>query len=214
MLASLTAAFVGSTNVALAVDDVDAIDVNPVSVSGCGTQSFTFSGTATYSEPTQHVVVRLDSTELLHDHSEPAAWTTNAVSVNEGSHSVTATIYDHSDHETVRAQDTEVFNISSCSTPTSSSSSSSSDDSDSDDSDEEAVTVQKKKSGQVKSASSATPSAKLKPLNSIFRKVYKRNPTFREWQYWARRLLTDKMEYDALYGAMQWHQLRGRTIGK
>jgi|GEM_PF-3472721 hypothetical protein len=53
----------------------------------------------------------------------------------------------------------------------------------------------------------------LKPLNSIFRSAFGRNPTFIGWEYWADRLLNDKPAYDALYGAMQWQELHGQTIG-
>lgn len=208
----------------------DAVTVDPVSVSGCGSQSLTFTGTGMYSEPTQHLVVTLDGTGLLHDHSEPATWTAGPVTVEEGSHTVTARIHDRIDagdgHEIVRAEATRAFTVPSCapsptpSTPAPSSSAPSSGAGTSSDccpggpdtgtpaSAVKAVTV-----GKVKAVATVRKlPGKLVPLNSIFRKVYGRSPTFQEWEYWARRLLSDKPTYDALYGAMQWHQRLGHTM--
>lgn len=77
----------------------------------------------------------------------------------------------------------------------------------------EAAGAAKQARVQGAAAASALP-ARLKPLNAMFRVLYGRNPTFSEWSYWANRLLTDKTGHDALYGAMQWHKLRGRTTEK
>ena len=211
----LVAALVGNTTPAFAVgSDVDAVSINAVSVSGCDTQSMTFSGTASYSEATQHAVVTLDGTELFDDHSEPESWSTGPHSVSAGDHTFTATIYDQSagdGHETIRAQDTRTFTVPSCSA------SSVSGGDDGPDccpgKDEPVPTVKKATTGRVKAAATGRVPAKLKWLNATFENVYGRNPTAKEWHYWANRLLTDKMQYDALYGAMQWHQLRGHTIG-
>jgi hypothetical protein len=71
-----------------------------------------------------------------------------------------------------------------------------------------------KTTGTVRGTAVSRLPLKLTWINETFRKVYGRSPTVREWNYWSRRLLTDKMRYDALYGAMQWQKLHGRTIGK
>jgi len=54
---------------------------------------------------------------------------------------------------------------------------------------------------------------RLAPLNSIFRLVCDRDPTFAEWEYWANRLLDDNLAYDELLGAIQWHVAHGRSVG-
>jgi len=203
----------GNVPVALASDDVDSVTINAVSPS-CGEQSLAFSGTATYSESTQHLVVKLDGTTILEDGDEPAIWTTAAMTVGVGSHTLNATIYDDSALEDQVATAELGFTVSSCE-----SQSSGSGDNGGDDGpdccpghDPEPTVAAKKATSRVKGVSTTIAlSAKLKPLNEIFRKVYGRNPTLKEWNYWAHRLLTDKMQYDALYGAMQWHQLHGHT---
>jgi hypothetical protein len=83
------------------------------------------------------------------------------------------------------------------------------------------VTTTKKSSGSVAGTKSTTSSYNaLMPLNSIFRQVYGRTPTFEEWTYWANRFLTEdkfkvngQWRYDALLGAMQWQHSIGRSIG-
>lgn len=222
---AIALSMLGNTPVALAIADPNAVTINTVSVGTCGEQSISVSGTATYSESTQHLVVTLDGTEMLDSHDEPATWSLPASTLGVGSHTVVATIYDRKDgddHEGVMAQAQTTFSVSACGTSSGSSSSSSNtsgpntaEDNDTDccpGSNPEPVV--KKATPRVKGASTIGLSQKLLPLNSIFRKVYGRNPTLKEWNYWAHRLLTDKMAYDALYGAMQWHQLRGHTVGK
>jgi hypothetical protein len=101
----------------------DTVSIDAVSV-GCDAQSLTFTGSATYSESTQHLVVTLDGVELFDDHSEPASWSTGPHSVAVGSHTLVATIYDRSSHSTMKATANETFTISACSsatTPTTSS---------------------------------------------------------------------------------------------
>lgn len=220
----LVAALVGNTTPALAShSDVDAVSTDAISVSGCGTQSLTFSGTASYSEPTQHLVVVLDGTTLFDDHSEPESWSTGPHSVGVGDHTFTATIYDKSagiggGHETIRAEDAKTFTVPSCTPAPAPSDVSGGTAADTDccpgqDEPVSAPTMKKAATGSVKAAATGMAPAKLKWLNETFRKVYGRNPTAKEWHYWSSRLLTDKTQYDALYGAMQWHQLRGHTIG-
>ncbi|MEX0649986.1 MAG: alpha/beta hydrolase [Candidatus Andersenbacteria bacterium] len=59
----------------------------------------------------------------------------------------------------------------------------------------------------IKAVKKADPWARLRPLNSIFASAFGRMPSSEEWHYWANRLLTDKPQYNALYGAMQWQLL-------
>lgn len=201
---------VGNVPVALAShgEGVDNVTINAISPA-CGEQSLAFSGTATYSESTQHLVVRLDGTTILESNDEPMIWATTAMTVGVGSHTLNATIYGHSDLEDPVATAQTAFTVSSCG------SSDSGGDHDTDccpGHDPESTVATKKAAPRVKGVSTAEGlPGKLKPLNEIFRKVYGRNPTLKEWSYWAHRLLTDKMQYDALYGAMQWHKLHGHT---
>lgn len=197
----------GNVPVALASEHFDTVTINGVSAS-CGEQSLAFSGTATYSETTQHLVVALDGTQIFQDDEEPAMWTTTATTVGVGSHTLTATIYDHRDLEDPVATAQTAFTVSDCS----SSSGSGGHDTDCCPGRDPEPKVKKAVAPLIKGASTSQRlPLKLKPLNEIFRKVYGRNPTLQEWNYWAHRLLTDKVEYDALYGAMQWHHLHGHT---
>lgn len=82
-----------------------------------------------------------------------------------------------------------------------------------DDEGENSATVTSSKKATVKGVKTHKTSS-LAPLNSIFRSVFGRTPTFEEWTYWANRMLSDKPELDELFGAMQWHKLQGRTVGK
>lgn len=50
----------------------------------------------------------------------------------------------------------------------------------------------------------------LQEINSLFRSVYERVPTFSEWKYWAGRLI-DKARRLPFLGALQWHFERGRS---
>lgn len=205
-------------SVALAADDVDSIMVDSLTVSECSSGSSSVSATlsATYSEGTQHVVVTVDGTVVFGpDTDEPAAIAVGPLVLGSGSHSLVATIYDTSDLDDPVAQQVRNFDV--CAS-TSGDGDSDGDDGpdccpgkDSDDArggDEEQVTKQGKVKGTVSKKSSS-----LAPINSTFRKVYGRNPSFTEWNYWANRYLTDKQHLPALYGAMQWHQLRGHTMG-
>lgn len=204
--------------------DLDLVTVNSVSVSACGAQSVVGSGTASYSEPTQHLVVTLDGVQVLHAHDEPESWTTGSLSVGVGGHTLSAVIYDKiegSGHEVIRAQGSTTFTVSACGSAVPASSSVGSSGASVGSSDccpGPDVKVSAAQKGRIKGAASARKVKKLplraKPVNEIFRKVFKRGPTFAEWEYWTRRLLSDKSQYPALYGAMQWHQLRGHTTNK
>ncbi len=100
--------------------DADRVTIDPVSLSGCGgAKSLTFTGTGEYSAPVQPLIVTLDSTELLHSHSEPDAWTAGPATVAQGTHTVTATIADDLDHETMMAQHARTFTVAACGTSSS-----------------------------------------------------------------------------------------------
>lgn len=232
--ASLSTAMIAAPALVFA-DQVDSVSVDSISVEICGEQAMTFTGAGTYSEFTQHLIIDLDGEVILYDTDEPAVWSAGPVVVTEGEHTLTATVYDKSDLVTVLAQDSVIFSTS-CEGDNGEGDgdeegnedeegSEESNDGDGDDGDEQSDTgasthepghegnlQQSKVAGATSKKASGLP-AKLKPLNSIFRLVYGRTPTFQEWTYWANRLLTDKPQYDALYGAMQWHKLRGHTIG-
>jgi hypothetical protein len=213
-LVALSLALAFALAPAAQADGVDSISIDDIIISGCGEQEVVFTGSATYSESTQHLVVELDGVGLVHDHQEPADWSTGPVTVSEGDHTLTATVYDKSDHVVVRASDSKNFSTA-CEGEGDEGSSEGSDNGGEGDccpgpDPEDSASAVK---AAVKGAVKAGLPESLKPLNSIFRLVFGRSPTFAEWKYWADRLLGDKPQYDALLGAMQWHQLQGRTIG-
>lgn len=213
--------------IALAADTPDTVTANAVTVSACGAQSLTFAGSATYSEPTQHLVVTLDGTELLHSHLEPDTWSTGLLAVGVGSHTLTASLYDHADHEDLLASNTKTFTVAACGGAPAPSAVSSGgtgrtggtgSGGDCCPGPDPVQPAQKATQGKVKGAaakkvSAATLPVRVTPINELFRKVYGRGPTFAEWEYWTVRILSDKPQFDAIYGAMQWHKLRGHTTG-
>jgi len=219
---SLVTGMLGSGSVAIA-SHTDEVNVTPITVSGCGAQSVTITGTAQYSAPVQHLVVMLDSVQVLHNddldarnlNDQPVPWSTELLPMSTGAHTVTATIFNSAEgdgHEDLLAQDTETFTVPFCEQggpPPAPAGPDSSDCCPGPD----PVVPPAKKVGRVKGAATGTLPAKLFWMNETFEKVHGRIPTFKEWSYWANRLLTDKPEYPALYGAMQWHKLRGRTVG-
>lgn len=219
-VASLVTGMLGSGSVAFA-SHVDDVIVSPVETSGCGAQSVTISGSAHYSAPVQHLVVTLDGTQVLHDDDldgwnldeEPVAWSAGALPVSTGEHTVVATIYDSSEgdgHEGLEDQDTRTFTVPSCEQGPAPAPAGP-DSSDCCPGPDPVVS----KVGQVKGVSTTGKlPAKLFWINETFQKVHGRMPTFQEWSYWSNRLLTDKPQYPVLYGAMQWHKLRGHTMGK
>ncbi len=197
------------------LSDQDRIVIHALSVPGCGNTSVTVTGTGEYSDPVQHLIVTLDGVQILHSHSEPETWSAGPVAVGEGTHTVTAVITDDLDHEEVMAQQTRTFTVSACGggqVSTAGAGASSADCCPGSDP-VAPKSMKAAKKGAVKSAAATKLPRKLQPLNDIFRKVHGRSPTFTEWQYWSGRLLNDKPQFDALYGAIQWHELRGHTVG-
>lgn len=61
--------------------------------------------------------------------------------------------------------------------------------------------------GVVRGAQSAV---NIKDTNRLFRSVFGRPPTSREWHYWAGRLV-DKADYPAYLGAMEYHKVHHVT---
>ena len=213
--------------VAPAVANTDTVTIDSPVISMSGTQQIAITGTATYSEPTQHLVVTLNGVEILDDHDEPANWSTGLQTLGNGDHTIVATIYDKSAHETVMATATLTFSIPATSGGSSSESSGSSggggDGPDCCPGPDPEPVVEK--TPQVLGASTATYGggdlARIAQLNSFFRQAYDRDPTFAEWEHWANRFFSEakfwsgdtaksgEPLYDVWLGAMQWHAANG-----
>ena len=214
-----------------AVANTDTVTIGGLVISAAGTQQVNITGTATYSEPTQHLVITLDGVEILDDHDEPANWSTGLVTVSAGDHTIVATIYDKSAHSVVMATATLSFTVPSTSGGGSSGGSGGSGSSSSGgggdgpdccpgpDPEPEVAAA-----AQVKGTSTAVAGgdlARIAPLNSLFRQAYDRDPTFAEWEHWANRFFTEgkfwssgtakvgSPQYDVWLGAMQWSALNG-----
>lgn len=195
----------------------DAIFVDPIAVNTCGDQQLTFSGRALYSQPTQHIIVELGGAGILHSDDEPATWTTGPVAAGVGTHVLRATMYDDIDHAKIIVVDTKEFVISPCSAPAVIEAGGGPIHNQDCCPGPDPVVPQPpaKKHARVKGAQSHPRlPASVIPLNSLFRTVHGRGPTRAEWDYWAGRLLNDKPAHDALLGAMQWHALRGHSVGE
>lgn len=193
----------------------DSVTISSVNyTSGCGDQMVSFSGSATYSEATQHLVVNVDGTEILYSDEEPTSWITSSVFVTHGPHTLTATIYDKSDRDLAVAQSVMPFEVPACVVPESSSSNGGGGDGDTGQSTHEEEEVVTAKKAVVKGATTTGETyPNLKPLNRIFRSVFSRNPSYAEWKYWTNRYLTDKPNWVKILGAMQYHKLLGHTVG-
>lgn len=194
----------------------DTVSITSVTVSGCGAQTVVVSGTATYSDRTQHLTVTLDGESISHNHAEPPAWTTSLRVVVEGIHNVRAAIYDRASHRKLQASADATFSIPACTSVSlpgdggGGSASSGSGESAS----QEKVAVAKTPVRARVAAQTTKQVPVLKPLNRIFRRVFGRPPTVVEWRYWAQRILAGKKNLAGVLGAMRWHKLYGRTIGK
>lgn len=222
VLLAVAAFIIGPLAYALPAEAVAASNsvlIHETVLSRCGNQFVAFSGVATYGPGNQYLLVDLDGTPILRRWGEPNNWTVLA-QVTTGYHVLTARVHDlGNSSKTVAA--VFAFTILPCE----------------DGSDDSAVTTSTGGGGGGdetdccpgpdpvnENAKSSTPRVKgattaggsldiLKPLNSVFRFVFGRAPTFAEWQYWADRFLTDKPVWEALLGAMQWHKLHGLTVG-
>lgn len=73
------------------------------------------------------------------------------------------------------------------------------------------TTLSEKGEFKVEEGSSSPTNTKttLPKLNSTFRSVFDRDPTFSEWSYWAGRIIAgDKPTIPELLGAMEWQRLK------
>ncbi len=208
---------------AVLADETAAVSIDDIDTESCGEQSMIFGGSAQFDQMLDHLEVLLDEEQIHHEHGlsseSEESWTAESIMVDVGSHTLTAIVWDQDDgpddHRGELARASADFTVAACA----------SDEGASDDNGDQGLggdccpgqddedAVQQVTSAKVKGAKTTNLWASLKPLNSIFRSVFGRTPTFEEWKYWADRLLTDKPQYDALYGAMQWHKLLGHTTG-
>lgn len=237
MLASVLSLVMLTAPGAALAAGVDSVAVSrPVTLPCSGVNTaIMFDVSATYSGLNDRVVVTVDATTVYGPVSDDSAvFTVGPIVTGEGAHTIVATTYDSLlgdlEDEDILAQDIYVFDID-CTRgegfliidsgnaniyqsdqpsqggtdccPGPGGDSGAHDDGD-------APVVQKK----AKVAGTTTTAPMLAPINSMFRSVFGRTPTFEEWTYWADRMLTDKPELDALFGAMQWHKLHGNTVGK
>jgi len=225
-LALAGAPYGGGMYVAAATEP--SIDVDAISTAKCGEQSMTFSGTAVFDQNIDHLQVKLDGAVILHYKNStsdtPEAWSTPSQTVGVGDHTLMVTMFDlynGSTNDVLAGPVVENFTVTACGGEPADTGGDAGSGGDSGDQGpegdccpgpdpNEAAARKPRVKGAV---STAGLPARLRPLNSIFNSVYGRNPTFEEWTYWADRLLNDKPQYDALYGAMQWHQLRGHSVG-
>ncbi len=183
-------------------------------LSRCNEHVVAFSGTATYDIGSHQLLIDLDGTPVYSTFEEPLLWSF-LQTVSVGTHTLTARVHDNTVSQTVDHAIT--FEVKGCD-----SSSNGGEDTDTDccpGPDEPVVvtktSVKKPAVKGIRSGSSHVGALKnLAPLNSVFRSVFGRNPTFTEWKYWADRYLTDKPSWKQISGAMQWHKARGVTTGK
>jgi len=186
-------------------------------LSRCNEHTVAFSGTATYNNGDHQLLIDLDGVPVYSTFDEPQLWSF-LQKVSVGTHTLTARVHDSDVSKTVHHAIT--FEVKACDTGSS--------DSDNGGGDDEpdccpgpdpvVATPTPTPKPAVKGITSGSASKSnlndLGPLNSMFRSVFGRTPTFAEWKYWADRFLTDKPVWDQILGAMQWHNLHGLTIGK
>lgn len=95
----------------------DSVSINTPELS-CGEQTTTFTGLATYSSNSQHLLVELTlNGNILHSHSEPTNWETTEVVLAPGTYTLTATIKDFNVGEThyvTKATDSVEFTVEEC----------------------------------------------------------------------------------------------------
>ncbi|MGH9856222.1 MAG: hypothetical protein ACRD4B_00115, partial [Acidobacteriota bacterium] len=140
---------------------------------------------ATYGLGDQHLLVDLDGVPVLSTFDEPENWNV-IVPVAVGFHVLTARIHDEDVSKTVDF--TLPFQVLACSTPTPAPTDSGSGDDGGPDccpGPDPVVKQSKKSLPRVKgtTATRTTTLNGLQPLNSVFRSVFGRTPTFAEWTY-------------------------------
>ncbi|MBI3250920.1 MAG: hypothetical protein HYZ61_03700 [Candidatus Andersenbacteria bacterium] len=224
--------FAPNTSIALAIGGAE-IQIDGFELTECDPDTIEVAFNVVVAEEgaLDLVEVKKDGTILFESEhvNDPETIEFTKEALTPGSHTLTATIYNNDDKEVVLVSDTYTFDVECERSPQVIDESNahvningSGGDADccpgngggsSDNGSDKTSTVAKKPA--VKGATTKAVSSKksLKPLNSVFRSVFGRTPTFTEWKYWANRYLTDKPQWNALYGAMQWHKLRGHTMG-
>lgn len=183
-------------------------------LSRCGEHYVAFSGTATYNGNDHKLLADIDGVAVYSTFDEPTAWSFMP-KVAVGTHTMTVRIHDLA-NDTLTVADAITFEVKAC-------------EEENDGGDghpdccpgpDPVVEKEETKTPTVKGATTTSVkiptsnSNDLSPLNSIFRFVFGKTPTFEEWKYWADRFLTDKPNWVQILGAMQWHNLHGLTIGK
>lgn len=93
-------------------DDI-SVHVNSISISACGTQNVTITGTASYKSGYK-LEVKLDGNVIYSPLTQPSPWSVTANSVAPGNHTVVAKVYKNSDSDS----DSETFTIKTCPTLT------------------------------------------------------------------------------------------------
>ena len=197
----------------------NSVLIHETVLSRCGNHQVAFSGVASYGQGKQQLLVDLDGVPVLNSFAKPLNWTV-LVNVTTGYHVLTARVHDPDISKTVDYA--LVLNIASCENNdgegegSTGGSEGPGDETDCCIGPDPIVEQPKTPVPQVKGATTTLKGAlnRLTPLNSVFRSVFDRTPTFTEWQYWADRFMNDKPVWDAILGAMQWHDLHGRTVGQ
>lgn len=192
------------------------VSIDPFVLSICGQQGIPFSGTA-QGHSNQRLAVELDSTPVsvtLND----TFWTSGFITTSVGSHTLTAKIVSGSN---VLESTQFAFTVVACpvpASPSSSSSGSSNTPGDVGPDPEQPTPVIAKGSvkGATITATKGTIANRLVPavVERVFKGVFGRRITHQESLYWKNRARTNKRTEAVLKGAMEWHELRGRSIGK
>ncbi len=187
----------------------NSIEIDSVVFSRCGEQFVYTSGTATYGPDADHLLVDIDGVHVFNLGTQ-TSWVTGLTKLAPGNHVVTARIHNTDESFT---DTSKTFEVPSCEPAPNV-------NNDNDPGDEqdccpgpdepEAPTPKVKGVSTTIKTSSAN---SLAPLNSLFRSVWHRTPTYFEWKYWADRFLNDKPAYDQLLGAMQWQESHGQVAG-
>lgn len=207
----LVAAFAATNMVAglPALAAEHSVVIDGVVLSRCGEQNIAFSGVATYGAGAQHLLVDLDGTRVA-NLGTTISWLVMFESVPVGTHTLTARVHDVAPD--LNATDILQFEVLPCQTEQKDDSNNSEEPDCCPGKDPEVTPPVKAK---VKGTTTKVKASFdiLKPINYLFRLAFGFTPSFAEWKYWADRLLSDKPQLDALFGAMQSQKLEGKTMG-
>lgn len=170
----------------------------------CGPREVALRGSAEV-ESAQYLILQLDEMDIEYAF-EDGQWSTDTLWVESGEHTVTATVYEAD--QTLGSARLE-FDIKACE----------GEETEEDSSDVSIELV--KPVGQVKAAMTNDLDGpvimnQVVPVvvERLFGQVYGREITPHESTYWKKRARNDKRTETSLKGAMQWHRLRGRSIGR